>query len=55
MNKLPEETKSVNSKRKPTLWEASIPIIAMVILLSGGYGVLQLPVEILLIIASFIA
>ena len=42
-------------KRQPTLVEASIPILALVILLCGGYGVMQLPVEMLLIAASFIA
>ncbi len=42
-------------KRKPTLVEAAIPIVAMAILLGGGYGLLQLPVEILLIGASFVA
>ena len=50
-----EEEKTNTLKREPKLWEASIPIIAMVILLCGGYGILQLPVEMLLIMASFIA
>ena len=43
------------AKRKPTIWEAMIPVASMVILLGGGYGIFQLPVEILLIMASFIA
>jgi NhaC family Na+:H+ antiporter len=42
-------------KRKPTIKEAMIPVVSMVILLGGGYGILQLPVEILLIMASFVA
>lgn len=42
-------------KRVPELWEAFVPIIGMAILLGGGYGVLQFPVEILLICASIIA
>jgi NhaC family Na+:H+ antiporter len=42
-------------KRKPELWEAFVPIIGMAILLGVGYGVLQYPVEILLICASIIA
>jgi NhaC family Na+:H+ antiporter len=45
----------VKTKQKPTIWEAMIPVASMVILLGGGYGILQLPVEILLIMASFIA
>jgi NhaC family Na+:H+ antiporter len=49
------KNKKVAEKRKPKIWEAMIPVISMVILLGGGYGVLQLPVEILLILASFIA
>lgn len=47
--------KSVPVKRKPALWEAFVPIVAMAILLGGGYGILQLPVEILLICSSVIA
>jgi NhaC family Na+:H+ antiporter len=42
-------------KRAPTLLEAFIPIVAMAVLLGVGYGVMQLPVEILLICASIIA
>ena len=49
-------SKNLNlEKRKPTTWEAVIPIVAMVILLCGGYGILQLPVEMLLITAAFVA
>lgn len=46
---------AAKTKRKPTLVEAAIPIGAMALLLGGGYGFLQYPVEILLICASIIA
>ena len=52
--KPPNSTPS-KPKRKPTVLEAAIPIIALALLLGGGYGVFQLPVEILLIGASFVA
>lgn len=45
----------MTTKRAPNLWEASIPIVAMIILLCGGYGIMQLPVEMLLIAAAFVA
>jgi NhaC family Na+:H+ antiporter len=54
-DKKPSPATPPKPKRKPTLVEAGIPIAAMAILLGGGYGVLQLPVEILLIGASFVA
>jgi NhaC family Na+:H+ antiporter len=50
-----EVQKTENKRREPKLWEASIPIVAMIILLCGGYGIMQLPVEMLLIAAAFIA
>ena len=49
------QTEKIRQKRKPELWEALVPIIGMAVLLGGGYGVLQYPVEILLIGASIIA
>lgn len=55
MSSVITEIKSDNSKRKPNMWEASIPIIVMAVLLGGGYGYMQLPVEMLLIMASFVA
>ena len=42
-------------RRAPKMWEACIPIFALIILLCGGYGILQLPVEMLLIAAAFVA
>jgi NhaC family Na+:H+ antiporter len=42
-------------RRKPTTWEAAVPIVGMALLLGVGYGVFQLPVEILMICASCIA
>jgi Na+:H+ antiporter, NhaC family len=50
-----DKSPAVKSKRKPTIKEAMIPVVSMVILLGGGYGILQLPIEILLIMASFVA
>lgn len=41
--------------RPPTLLEASIPLIAVLVLLGGGYGYLHLRVEPLLICAAIIA
>lgn len=55
MEKPSNEKNNVNLKRAPALWEAFVPIIGMAVLLGGGYGVMQLPVEILLICASIIA
>ncbi len=54
MNAPSTTAKAKKQKRKPELWEAFVPIIGMAILLGGGYGVLQFPVEILLICASII-
>lgn len=42
-------------KRKPTLMESLIPIIAVFILLAFGYGYLKLPTQGLLIVAAFVA
>lgn len=46
-------------KRKPTFFEAILPIIALFLLLSVGYGIFRLKVEVLLVLsavfASFIA
>lgn len=39
-------------KRKPTIFEALIPIIAMAVLLGIGYGVYKLRIEILLLTAA---
>ncbi len=55
MNPSSNTVKKLKKKRKPELWEAFVPIIGMAILLGVGYGVLQYPVEILLICASIIA
>lgn len=55
MNIETEIKKAVPTKRPPTFWEASVPIIAMAVLLCGGYGYLELPVEMLLIMATFIS
>jgi NhaC family Na+:H+ antiporter len=46
--------KNTPVKRAPNMLEALIPIISMIVLLGGGYGILQLPIELLLILASFI-
>ncbi|MGD8780297.1 MAG: Na+/H+ antiporter NhaC [Ignavibacteria bacterium] len=43
------------SKRKPTLFEAMIPMIAIALLLGIGYGVYKLRIEILLLCASAVA
>ncbi len=53
--KAPPQPAAKKTKRKPTIGEAFIPIIGMAILLGGGYGWLQLPIEMLLIAASFVA
>jgi Na+:H+ antiporter, NhaC family len=42
-------------RRAPTTWEAAVPIAGMALLLGVGYGVYQLPVEILLLAASVVA
>lgn len=42
-------------KRRPTLFEALIPLIAMAVLLGVGYGVFKLRIEILLITAAVVA
>lgn len=41
--------------RKPTLTEAMVPLLAMVILLGVGYGKYGLPIQFLLIMSAFIA
>jgi len=41
--------------QKTTLWEALIPIISMLILLGVGYGYMRLRIQVLLLIAAFIA
>ena len=46
---------AVSPRRKPTPFEAAIPIAGMALLLGVGYGVYQFPVEILLIAASVVA
>ncbi len=43
------------TKRKPTLLEALIPIISMLLLLGVGYGYFRLPIQALLIVAAFIS
>lgn len=50
-----EKKGPVPPRRAPSTWEAMIPIAGMALLLGVGYGVHQLPVEILLISASFLA
>ena len=55
MHPASQKKSEIKQKRKPKLWEALVPIIGMAVLLGGGYGVLQYPVEILLIGASIIA
>lgn len=42
-------------KRKPTLMEAIIPIISMLILLGVGYGYMRLRIQVLLLLAAFVA
>src|SRR5699024_7603336 len=42
-------------KREPNLFEAFSPIVVMLLLLAGGYGVLELALEQLLILASVFA
>src|SRR5699024_995596 len=42
-------------KREPNLFEAFSPIVVMLLLLAGGYGVLELALEPLLILASVYA
>ena len=41
--------------RKPTKTEAIIPIVAMFVLLGVGYGYYKLPIQVLLLLAAFIA
>ncbi|SCH47424.1 Malate-2H(+)/Na(+)-lactate antiporter [uncultured Clostridium sp.] len=41
--------------RKPTKTEAIIPIVAMLVLLGVGYGYYKLPIQVLLLVAAFIA
>jgi NhaC family Na+:H+ antiporter len=41
--------------RPPTLWESLIPLLSIALLMGFGYGVYQLPGEVLLIAASVIA
>ncbi|MEL7647977.1 MAG: Na+/H+ antiporter NhaC [Sedimentibacter sp.] len=45
----------MNIKRKPTFKEAILPILSMLLILGVGYGKMKLPIQILLLIASFIA
>lgn len=45
----------MNTKRKPTFKEAIIPIFSMLLILGVGYGKMKLPIQVLLLIASFIA
>jgi len=45
----------VNIKRKPTFKEAIIPIFSMLLILGIGYGKMKLPIQVLLLIAAFIA
>jgi NhaC family Na+:H+ antiporter len=40
--------------RRPTLVEAFIPVVAMLLLLGVGIGILKLPIQALLLIAAFI-
>lgn len=41
--------------RRPTLWEALLPLVAMGLLLALGYGWLQYPIEVLLLAAAGVA
>lgn len=45
----------VSPRRRPTTFEATLPIAGMALLLGVGYGVYHYPVEILLIAASVVA
>lgn len=41
--------------RKPTKLEAFVPIISMLLLLGIGYGYFKLPIQVLLLLAAFVA
>ena len=47
-----EKAKKVREKRKPAFWEAILPIIAMLVILTIGKGVLGYSTEPLLILVS---
>ncbi|MCP4896920.1 MAG: Na+/H+ antiporter NhaC [bacterium] len=50
-----DSTQSHQQKKKPTLLQASTPLVAMALFLGVGYGVLQLNAEVLLIAAAAVA
>lgn len=50
-----EKAKKVREKRKPAFWEAILPIIAMLVILTIGKGVLGYSTEPLLILVSCVA
>jgi NhaC family Na+:H+ antiporter len=49
------EKTDVKEKRLPTLWEALTPMVAMVVILTYGYGKLHYPSEALLILVTIVA
>ncbi|MBN2432946.1 MAG: Na+/H+ antiporter NhaC [Acidobacteria bacterium] len=55
MDPTPNRTPADRPQRTPTLWESLLPLVAIALLMGVGYGIYQLPGEVLLIAASAVA